>query len=130
MEWAVVFDEARGAAIVTTRGAFDVADHARMVEDILASPRWRPGHPILFDHRALDFAGAGYEEMTAARDTHRSHDARIGAARTAILVRTGADFGRGRQFELVAEASVSAELAVFVDEEAAWRWLAAESAAE
>ena len=129
MEWTVVFDEARGAAIVTTRGAFDDDDHARMVDDIVSRPEWRPGHPVLFDHRALDFGAAGYQHMRAAGDNHAAQDARIGAARSALLMKSLADFGRGRQFELLVDGVVSADLAVFVDEDAAWRWLTGRPAA-
>jgi hypothetical protein len=130
MEWDVVFDEARGAAIVTTRGVFDEADHARMVADIVGRPRWHPGHPVLFDHRALDFGAAGFPDMRAARDNHVAHDEQIGAARSALLMKSLADFGRGRQFELMVDGVVSADLAVFVDEGAAWRWLSAGSTSE
>ena len=123
MEWTVEFDEARGVAIVTTRGVFDHADHARMVADIVGRPQWRPGHPVLFDHRRLDFGPAGYQHMLAAADNHRSHDEQIGAARSALLMKGPADFGRGRQFEQMVEGVVRADLAVFVDEPAAWQWL-------
>ena len=125
MEWTVVFDEPAGIAIVTTRGVFDVADHARMVADVVSRAQWRPGHPVLFDHRGLDFGAAGYRQMSAARDNHLAHEARIGAARTAILMKDVADFGRGRQFELLVDGAASAPLAVFVDEAAAREWLAA-----
>jgi hypothetical protein len=124
VEWDVVFDESRGVAIVTTRGVFNDADHARLVADVVSRPQWRPGHRVLFDHRALDFGATAYPQMLAARDNHVAHDARIGAARSAILMKSLADFGRGRQFELLVEGVVSADLAVFVDESAAWRWLA------
>ncbi|MDF1503075.1 hypothetical protein [Roseisolibacter sp. H3M3-2] len=128
MEWDVAFDATRGAAVVTTRGVFDDADHARMVADVVGRPQWRPGHRVLFDHRALDFGGAGYQQMLAARDNHVANDARIGNARSAILMKSLADFGRGRQFELLVDGVVRADLAVFVDEGAAWEWLTAERA--
>ena len=125
MEWDVVFDESRGAAIVSTRGKFNATDHARMVEDVVSRAQWRPGHPVMFDHRGLDFGAAGFATMSAARDTHMAHEARIGAARTAILMKSIADFGTGRQFQLLLDGAVSADVRVFVDEKAAWEWLAA-----
>jgi hypothetical protein len=125
VEWDVVFDESRGVAIVTTRGVFSDVDHARLVADVVSRPQWHPGHRVLFDHRALDFGGASYQHMLAARDNHVAHDARIGAARSAILMKSIADFGRGRQFEQLVDGVVSADLAVFIDEMAAWQWLTA-----
>ena len=129
MEWTVEFDGRRGAAVVTTRGVFTDADHARMVADIVGRAEWSPGHPVLFDHRALDFGAAEYRHMRAARDNHLAHEQEIGAARSAILMRSVADYGRGRQFQLLVEGLASADLAVFTDEEAAWQWLAAQPAA-
>ncbi|GLC26362.1 hypothetical protein [Roseisolibacter agri] len=129
MRWTVEFDDARGAAIVRTSGVFDHAAHARMVEDIVSRPEWRPGHPVLFDHRDLDFGDAGYQHMLAAADNHRAHDQQIGAARSALVMKSPADFGRARQFEQMVEGVVRADLAVFTDEDAAWRWLAAGSRA-
>lgn len=122
VEWDVVFDASRGAAVVTTRGAFSDADNARMVTDIVSRPEWQPGHPILFDHRQLDFSAAGYQQMLTAGGTHRAYDQRIGNARSAILMKSLADFGVGRQFQHIVEG-VSAEVAVFIDEKAAWKWL-------
>jgi hypothetical protein len=125
MEWTVDFDRSTGTAIVTTTGVFNVLDHARMVADVVSRQEWHPGHPVLFDHRALDFGAAGFPHMSAAGDNHLRRDEQIGAARSAILMRSVADFGRGRQFQLIVDDSVSADIAVFLDEDAAWHWLAA-----
>ncbi len=122
MEWDIVFDASRGAAIVTTHGVFDDADNARMVADIVSRPEWRPGHPVLFDHRDMSFGTAGYRQMLTASDTHRAHDDRIGYARSALLMKSLSDFGVGRQFQHIVDG-VRAELAVFTDEDAAWAWL-------
>ena len=127
MEWDVVFDESRGAAIVSTRGVFNATDHARMVADVVSRAQWYPGHSVLFDHRELDFGMAGFATMSAARDNHIAQEARIGAARTAILMKSVADFGSGRQFQLLVDGAVSADVRVFVDEKAAWDWLTGDS---
>lgn len=125
MEWTVVFDEVRDTAIVTTSGVFSPAGNARMVADIVGRPQWRPGKRILFDHRNLDFGTAGYPQMLAASGNHRANDDRIGAARSALLMKSLADFGVGRQFQHMVDG-VSAEVGVFIDEDAAWTWLLAE----
>lgn len=124
MEWTIEFDEARGVAIVTTRGVFNDVDNARMVAEIVSHPKWIPGHRILFDHRMMDFGNAGYQQMLRAGGTHRAHDDRIGNARSALLMKSMADYGVGRQFEHMVD-DVRAELGVFIDEDAAWRWLLA-----
>jgi hypothetical protein len=123
MDWSVSFTELCGVAVVRTSGVFNVADHARMVADIVGRDEWHPGHPILFDHRALDFDGAGYEQMLAARDNHAAHEASIQNARSAILMKSASDFGLGRQFQLLAEGRVSANLRIFSDESSAREWI-------
>ncbi len=125
MEWTLVFGEWCGAAVVRTRGVFDVADHRRMVAEIVAHDEWRPGQPILFDHRQLSFEGARYADMLNARDNHVAHEGRIGSARSAILMKSAADYGIGRQFQNLAAGHLSAELQVFTDEALAREWLCA-----
>lgn len=124
MRWTVELPGAGGYAVVTTSGVFDVADHMRMIEDIITRPGWRPGTDVLFDHRALDFGEAGLRTMYQAGDNHLRNDERIGDGRAAILARSPSDFGRGRQFELLTEGRVSATLRVFLDEAQARGWLA------
>jgi len=123
MNWTVTFDELHGAAVVRTSGVFTVSDHRRMVAEIVSHVQWRPGHPILFDHRALDFDSARYEDMLSARDNHFEQEQRIGSARSAILMKSPADYGLGRQFQQLIETHASADLQVFIDEPTAIAWL-------
>src|SRR5688500_8845663 len=113
MEWTV--EDRSDHVVVTTRGTFDVAEHARMVEDIVTRDFWRPGTAVLFDHREMTFGDSGYAQMSEAAQNHRAHDVHIGDGKAAILVATLADFGRGRQFELLADGRVNARLHVFLD---------------
>jgi hypothetical protein len=121
--WTVKFNELCGAAVVRTRGVFNVSDHGRMVADIVGRDEWRPGQPILFDHRELSFDGSGYDDMVRARENHIAHESRIGNARSAILMKSTADYGVGRQFQMLADGRVAAELEIFADEPSAKEWL-------
>ena len=123
VKWTVSFNELCGAAVVRTRGVFNVSDHGRMVADIVSREEWRPGHPILFDHRELSFDSSGYEDMVRARENHLAYESRIGNARSAILMNAAADYGVGRQFQLLTEGRVAAELEIFADELTAKAWL-------
>ncbi len=126
MEWMVEHRAAQDFAIVTTRGEFALHDHVRMIEDIVSQPFWRPGMAVLFDHRALDFGASGLATMRQASENHVANDARIGRGRAAVLMKTPADYGRGRQFEMLTDGRVGATVQIFLDETEALRWLLAE----
>lgn len=123
MEWRVEDRQAQEFVVVTTQGVFTLDDHRRMIKDVVSRDFWRPGTAVLFDHRGLDFGSMGFEGMRQASENHVVNDARIGSGRAAVLMRTPADFGRGRQFELLTEGRVSATMQIFMDEAQALRWL-------
>jgi hypothetical protein len=123
MEWTISFTELGGAAVVRTSGVFTAQDHLRMVEDIVGRLEWRPGHPILFDNRNVSFEDVRFEDMVSVRDNHSAHESRIGNARSAILMKSPADYGVGRQFQMLAENNASADVQVFTDESVAREWL-------
>lgn len=125
MEWTVDFERAEQYVVVTTRGVFSPESHRRMTEDIVSRDAWRPGMAVLFDHRQLDFGGAGLTAMQRAGENHRSMDDRIGEGKAAVLMGTPVNFGRGRQFQLLTEGHVSARLQIFLNEAEAIRWLLA-----
>lgn len=61
--------------------------------------------------------------MRAAAENHVAHDERIGTGRAAVLMKAPADYGRGRQFELLTEGRISATMRIFLDEAEAIAWL-------
>ncbi|HEX6038820.1 hypothetical protein [Longimicrobium sp.] len=123
MEWTVEHDEELGFVTVRTRGVFTTRDHLRMTEDVLSRDFWRPGTSVLFDHRALEFGAADLAVMRAASENHVAHDDRIGTGKAAVLMKAAADFGRGRQFEMLSEGRISALVHIFLDEAEAIAWL-------
>lgn len=114
---------AQDFAVVATHGEFALHDHVGMIEDIVSRDFWRPGTAVLFDHRALDFVALGFAGMRTAAGNHVTHDDRIGGGRAALLMKTQADYGRGRPFELLTHGTVSATVQIFMDEADALRWL-------
>jgi hypothetical protein len=126
MEWTVEHRTAQDYVVVTTHGSFSADDHLRMTQDIVERDWWRPGLAVLFDHRELDFGASGLATMRRAGDNHTANDARIGDGKAAVLMKTVADYGRGRQFELLTEGQVGARMRIFLDEEEALAWLLAD----
>jgi hypothetical protein len=123
MKWTVTYDEENDYVRVTTEGVFNVTDHLEMIEDILSRDFWRPGMAAFFDHRLLDFGESTFEIMMEASANHTANDDRIGSGKAAILMKTIADFGIGRQFQSIAGDNISALLHIFTNEEKAHRWI-------
>ncbi|MEP6903311.1 MAG: hypothetical protein ABJA66_16405 [Actinomycetota bacterium] len=96
-----------------------------MIEDIVSRNFWKKGLDVLFDHRKLDFGFTDVDFMKQASRNHEKNDERIGDGKAAILMKSLADYGRGRQFELLASDNINAKLCIFLDEKAAVDWLAA-----
>jgi hypothetical protein len=127
MQWTIDLSGSDEYAVVTTSGRFDVADHLRMIEDIVGRPGWRPGTDVLFDHRGLTFDDADLRAMYQASTNHMRNDARIGSGKAAVLMRSLSDYGRGRQFELMTADRVAATVSVFLNEAEAVDWLACQT---
>jgi hypothetical protein len=123
MDWTFEFDGGEGYVLIVTRGDFNIADHRRMVGDLLSRPEWRPGSAALFDHRQVRFGGIGFREVMEAKSIHVDNDTRIGNGKSACLMSSLADYGTGRQFQNLADGKVSARVRIFLDEAEAVAWL-------
>jgi hypothetical protein len=123
MNWTFEFVEEKNYICVESSGVFNVAALRRMVEDLRAQPFWRPELPVLFDNRKLDYSAGGAAAIREAGKFHIENDARLGRGKAALLMSSVADFGLGRQYELLTDEAVSADICVFLDERQALRWL-------
>lgn len=130
MNWTVEKLETEPFVRVAPEGVFDPNEHLRMLEDLLTRRFWKPGTPVLFDFRNLDFVGTDIEDVREASDNRRKNEARIGGGKSAFLMKSLTDFARGRQFQLLTEDKVSAELRIFMEEEQALRWLENKNSSE
>ena len=123
MNWIAEYIKDKEFVTVVTSGNFSLEDHARMIEDIVSRKFWKPGTDVLFDNRGLEFGQTDIEAMRRASTNHKENDDLIGDGKAAILMKSLTDFGRGRQFELLASGKVSAKLKIFTDETAALTWI-------
>lgn len=123
MNWKVENIENPHYVRVITQGDFTVGDQLKMIEDIVSRDFWRPGTDVLFDHRKLDFGVTDINLIREASGNHIKNDDKIGDGKAAILMKSLPDFARGRQFELLTEAKVSAKMRIFKDEDEALSWL-------
>lgn len=122
MEWTVELAP-EGFVRVETRGVFTAADHARMVEDVLSRPFWRPGLAALFDHRDADMSRVDYALMRAASENHKRNSDRIGDGKAAVVVSSTTDYGSIRQFENLLGPGSATRFAIFLDAQEAEEWL-------
>jgi len=123
MYWTVENIADKHFVKVVTMGDFTAADHQRMTEDILSQKFWKPGMNVLFDHRNLNFGVTSVPLMKEIGNTHIENDAQIGNGKAAILMKSLPDFARGRQFEVITEGKIAANIQVFRDEKKALAWL-------
>lgn len=123
MNWTVHKPEGKSYITVVTEDDFNLPDHQRMIEDIISRDFWKPGTDAFFDHRKLQFNSTGYYRMKEASEIHQKYEQQIGDGKAAILMKSLADFGRGRQFEMLIDNKASAKLRIFLDEKEALDWL-------
>lgn len=125
MNWEVFKPEEQPFVTVVTNGNFNIKDHLKMIEDVVSRDFWLPGMNVFFDHRKLNFGSTDITIFRGASANHAQNDERIGDGKAAILMKSIADFGRGRQYELITDPKVSAKLRIFLDEREALQWLIA-----
>ena len=57
------------------------ANHYNMVEDLLSKDFWRPGMPIIYDHRELDISESSYDTVQNAAIIRTKYEAKFGDSR-------------------------------------------------
>lgn len=123
MNWTVQKPAEKPFVKVVTEGDFNLTDFLKMIEDIISRDFWKPGTNVLFDHRNLEFGSTDISIIKEACKNHKKYDERIGGGKSALLMKSLADFGRGRQYELVTKGKISAKPYPFLDEAEAVNWL-------
>lgn len=123
MDWTMKLIEQINTVRVTSSGTFDSDDDLKLVKDIISQNYWKPGMNMLLDHREVKFEGTDINQLRRVSEHHKKYEAEIGAGKMALLMKSLTDFARGRQFELLTEHDMEAEINVFVDEDKALEWL-------
>lgn len=123
MNWSIEYNENPNYVRINYEGLFSVDEQTTAIEDLLSRKFWKPGTPILIDHRKFDFGETSIPLIRQTADFHQKNDDRIGAGRIAVIMKSLSDFGRGRQFELISKGKISARFEIFLEEEKALEWL-------
>jgi hypothetical protein len=122
VDWKIEIIKEREIIRVIIEGDFTAADHLRMIEDIVSNKVWRPGMDALFDGRKVQFGENGFDLMWHAGINLAKNNSLIGNGKIAILMKAS-DFILGREFEMLTDEQVSADIRIFMDEGEAMRWL-------
>ena len=125
MNWTIETIDSLKIVKVITEGDFDTESHRLMIEDIISQDFWKPGMDAYFDHRKLNFHHTTIPLMRKVSASYQEYAMELGDGKLALLMKSWADFARGRQFELMTQNQVSAKLGVFMDEKETIEWLTA-----
>jgi hypothetical protein len=123
MEWTIIKTDEESFIRLMPRRNFNHVDYRAMVNDVVTSDFWESGTDVLVDYRQVEFGASNIETFRELVCIHQKYDTQIGTCRLAILMKTQADFGRGRQFELLARGKIAASLHIFLEEQEAVHWL-------
>lgn len=123
MNWTIENIEDKNFVKVIADGAFDADAHLEMLKDLVARRFWKPGTAVLIDFRGVETAGVSLEDIRQASGNRQQIDDRLGDGKSAYLMKSLADFARGRQFQLLTEDKVASALCIFMDEDKALNWL-------
>lgn len=123
MEWKIEYVEVHNYVRITAKGLFSIHNHLNFLEDIVSRKFWKPGMPILFDNRNVDFGKLDLNQVMQASSNYQLIAEKFGGSKGAMLMKSISDFGTGRQFEILSENKGSVEMHVFHDENEALEWL-------
>jgi hypothetical protein len=125
MNWSVKYIQDKHYVEIVIDGDFTVEGQFQMMEDVIAREFWQPGMNVLCDFRKVEFDVDSLAAIRQASVNRLKKEKQIGSGKSALLMNSLADYGRGRQYQLLTESKVSADRRVFTDEKDALDWLLA-----
>jgi hypothetical protein len=123
MNWTVENLETNHCVKVVTEGVFTTEEQDRMLDEIISKEYWKPDINVFFDCRKCDFSNTDQEMPLEASMNFIRHDALIGCGKVALLMKSVADFTLGREFEILTDEKVCANVGIFLNETQVFRWL-------
>lgn len=127
MKYEIDFSHFPDYVRVTTFENATVAGFKGVLEEILCSPLWVAGTPLLLDHRRLSAVSLSVEELQLITEYFGFRGNQFGSAKCAIVVSDSLSFGYSRMYELMGGNRIHEEMGVFYDVGEAIQWLAKKS---
>lgn len=125
MNWSATYIQDKHYVEIVLEGNFTAESLIQMMDDVVAKEYWQPGMNVLSDFRKVKFDSDSLVAIRKVSEDRLKKDKQIGSGKSALLMNSLADYGRGRQYQLLIESKISASLRVFTDEKEAIDWLTA-----
>ena len=113
MNWSVEYIRDKNYIRIAAAGFFTAEGQLQMMKDIIARDYWQAGMNILCDFRNLEFDADSLDAIRKVSVNRQKLEARIGNGKSALVMKSLADYARGRQYQLLTESKVSARMQVF-----------------
>lgn len=123
MNWTIEYQQEEYFVRITLEGHFSWKDHSQKVQEIISQDYWKPGMSILFDCRKIACTNTNFDLVNNLSENFIEYEKVIECGRIALLMKSTTDFGRARQFELLTNEKINAEINVFLDKDKAIEWL-------
>jgi hypothetical protein len=126
MKWTIENIEDKNYIRVNSEGKFNLDDHRRKLAEIVSKEYWTPGMNILFDCTEVDFSGKLLEDVREVLSDFADRNELIGCGKIAMLMKSLADYGRGRQFQILTTVTtdkICSDIGIFLDEKQSLDWL-------
>lgn len=128
MKWDIKFDKANGFIRANQSGSFCLEEQSAFLSEIVNSPDWLHGIPLLIDFCELSVENIFYNEVSSVSGQIFSLKEKLGPGKIALLCADETQFGLGRQFQIMAEIDLGREIRVYRDESSAITFLTREQA--
>src|SRR5690348_6257248 len=109
MNWRFDYNKNADFVRVIDEGTFNFEDHIKKMAGLVSQDFWKPGINILFDLVRVDFGEMDYNQLKKVVDTFTASDRLAGCNKIALLMKSVADFGIGRQFEMLTDEEICAD---------------------
>ena len=95
---------------VNLEGDFSPSELPQTLRELFSRQDWKPGNPVLFDDRKPNLANTNLDEIRKGSQLCFEYAEYFGDSKIGVLVGSLTDFAGGRQFELLTENKVEANI--------------------
>ena len=114
MDWKLNFRDDEILEMKTS-GTFSFDDLTKMIEHIVANPKWKPGMNIIADFREVDVRGINVKEIYEAKNLHVLYNDMAGEGKIATILSSNLAYGFSRVYQAISSTHVKSQIMSFRD---------------